>query len=152
MAIRRFVWPFPAELVRYPVGKIPMTINYSKQISLFLTLGLLMILASGCGFVGSEHYSSYDPPGFFSGIWHGMVAPYTLILRVIFETKFYAMPNTGWFYDFGFLLGIILSIPFGWLAALIAIPCHITGFSLLSIINTLITAVFASLIDAFTKG
>jgi hypothetical protein len=37
----------------------------------------------------------------------------------------YAMPNSGWWYDAGFLLGITGSIPFGWIAALIAIAQHV---------------------------
>jgi len=85
---------------------------------------LISITLVGCGFaeVGG---SSYDAPGFFSGIWHGLLAPWTLILRLFLDIEMYAFPNSGWFYDFGFLLGIIGSIPIGWAAAIIAIIFHI---------------------------
>lgn len=33
----------------------------------------------------------------------------------------YAYANTGYFYDLGFLIGIVFSIPIGWIAAIIAL-------------------------------
>lgn len=50
--------------------------------------------------------AAYDPPGFFSGILHGIFAPFALVFSLISDTRIYAFPNTGWFYDLGFLLGI----------------------------------------------
>jgi len=84
-----------------------------------------LLLLAACGFVGTEPISSWDPPGFFSGVWHGLLAPWTLILRLFLEIKMYAVPNTGWFYDLGFLIGIVFSIPVGWIAAIIALIVHI---------------------------
>ena len=66
---------------------------------------ILVLLVAGCGFATTVH-SAYDPPGFFYGVWHGLLAPWTLILRLFFDIKMYAFPNTGWFYDFGFLNGV----------------------------------------------
>ena len=83
------------------------------------------VLLAGCGFVGSSPIDPNAPPGFFSGIWHGMIAPYTLIFRLFFDIKMYAVPNTGWFYDLGFWIGITGAIPFGWLAAIIALLAHV---------------------------
>lgn len=39
----------------------------------------------------------------------------------------YAMPNSGWFYDFGFLLGVAVSIPVGWVAAVIQIAAYLAS-------------------------
>ncbi len=85
---------------------------------LFLPLAL-----SGCGFVEAG-YSAYDLPGFFMGIWHGLLAPWSLIARLFLDIKMYAFPNSGWFYDLGFLIGVLFSIPIGWVAALIAVAVH----------------------------
>lgn len=72
-------------------------------------------------FVVSDEVSYYALPGFFSGIWHGLLAPYSLIARWFFtDVGMYAIPNSGWFYDFGFLLGVFGSFPIGWLAAIIS--------------------------------
>lgn len=77
-------------------------------------------------FVQKYAYSEYDPPGFFSGIWHGLLAPYSLIARWFIENgAMYAIPNAGWFYDTGFLIGIAGSLPIGWIAAIISTIGHI---------------------------
>jgi hypothetical protein len=47
-----------------------------------------------------------DVPGFFSGIWHGLVAPIALVAGIFSDVRVYNFPNSGGWYDFGFLLGI----------------------------------------------
>lgn len=86
---------------------------------MLLIVGLLTL--SGCTFVQQSDISNNDLPGLFSGVWHGMVAPYSLIVRFFADVKMYAFPNTGWFYDLGFLLGVALSLPVGWAAAIISV-------------------------------
>lgn len=77
-------------------------------------------------FVQEYQYSSWDPPGFFSAIWHGLLAPYSLIARWFLDgVVMYAIPNSGWFYDFGFLIGVAGSIPIGWIAAILSSIAHI---------------------------
>jgi hypothetical protein len=92
-----------------------------------VTLLCFAAIWSGCGFARVESSWSPDPPGFFIGIWHGLLAPYTLVIRFFLDVHMYALPNSGWFYDLGFLLGVAGCIPIGWLAALIQI-----GFIMLS--------------------
>jgi len=77
-------------------------------------------------FAQEFQYSKYEPAGFFSGIWHGLLAPWSLIGRwFIDDIVMYAIPNTGWFYDFGFLVGLIGSIPVGWFLAIISLLGHL---------------------------
>jgi len=47
-------------------------------------------------------------PGFWWGLFHGFVAPFALI-RSFFnpEIRMYAAPNSGWWYDLGFVIGIL---------------------------------------------
>ena len=47
-----------------------------------------------------------DVPAFFGGIWHGLVAPIALVAGIFSDVRVYAFPNSGGWYDFGFLLGI----------------------------------------------
>jgi hypothetical protein len=47
-----------------------------------------------------------DVPGFWKGIWHGVVAPIALVLGIFSDVRVYAFPNTGGWYDLGFLLGL----------------------------------------------
>jgi hypothetical protein len=73
-------------------------------------------------FVDQYNYDSYDQAGFFSGVWHGLIAPWSLLVQPFnSDIGMYAYDNTGWFYNLGFLIGIIGSIPIGWAAAIIAL-------------------------------
>jgi hypothetical protein len=44
--------------------------------------------------------------GFFSGLWHGFIAPVTFIISIFSKSiRFYEVHNTGGWYNFGFVLG-----------------------------------------------
>lgn len=93
------------------------------------TLAILLILLYTSpvqAFVQKYQYSEFNKPGFFSGIWHGLLGPYSLIARwVIHDVVMYAIPNSGWFYDFGFVIGMVVSTPIGWIAAILSTIGHI---------------------------
>lgn len=93
----------------------------NKNLGKIVLLALISILLTGCTFAGDSSALTEGTPGLLMGIWHGIVAPYTLIVRFFLDIKMYAMPNSGLGYDVGFLLGIIGAIPLGWLATLISI-------------------------------
>ena len=63
-------------------------------------------LLAGCArqpFVGF----SDQLPGFWWGALHGFIAPFSLIGSFFDPSiRAYAFPNTGWWYDFGFVIGI----------------------------------------------
>lgn len=46
-----------------------------------------------------------DVPGFFSGLLHGFFILFSFIGSLFSDIRVYAFPNTGGWYDFGFLLG-----------------------------------------------
>ncbi len=57
---------------------------------------------------GGGSYNPAEPAGFFSGIWHGWIAPFSLILSLFNKSiSIYEINNTGWWYDFGFYISII---------------------------------------------
>ena len=95
----------------------------TRALHVLMPLVLLLTVAS-CGFA-TTGYGAYELPGFFLGLWHGLLAPWTLILRLFLDFKMYAVPNIGWFYDLGFLIGIVFSIPVGWMTAIIALVAHL---------------------------
>ena len=45
-------------------------------------------------------------PGFWIGIWHGMIVPFAFIGSLFTDVRMYAFPNNGPWYDFGFLFGM----------------------------------------------
>lgn len=72
--------------------------------SLLIVAGLGLLL-SGCAY--QPVTEAVDPPGFFSGLLHGVISPYAVIVGLFSEVRVYAYPNSGWFYDFGFMTGLL---------------------------------------------
>ena len=96
-----------------------------RLVSVLMLLLVLSTALAGCGFAGARPASVTSTPGFFVGIWDGLIAPWTLLLRAFLDIRMYAVPNSGWWYDAGFLFGMAGSVPLGWIAALIAIAQHV---------------------------
>ena len=68
---------------------------------------LIIILLSGC-IPGDRKHTEEKPAGFFWGIWHGWIAPISLIIRIFNPNiRIYETANTGWWYEFGFYIAII---------------------------------------------
>lgn len=78
-----------------------------RKLVLSLSVVLLMIMFAGC-FPGGGSYSPDDRAGFFSGVWHGWLAPFSLIIGLFSDSvRIYEPNNTGWWYDFGFYIAVI---------------------------------------------
>ena len=79
----------------------------SKTVAIAILILSLAVLTSGCA-PGSGWATPEKPAGFFTGIWHGWIAPISLIWG-LFDSciRAYEPINTGWWYDFGFYIAII---------------------------------------------
>lgn len=78
-----------------------------KHFILSLSIVLLVIMLAGC-FPGGGLYSPSDRAGFFSGVWHGWIAPFSLVIGLFSDSiRIYEPNNTGWWYDFGFYIAVI---------------------------------------------
>lgn len=49
--------------------------------------------------------SAYEPPGFWSGLLHGFLIVFSFIGSFFTDVRLYAFPNSGRWYDFGYLIG-----------------------------------------------
>jgi len=79
----------------------------NKRVILILLLCLVCLTLTGC-LPGDERYTEEKPAGFFWGVWHGWIAPISLIGGIFNEKiRIYEVVNTGWWYDFGFYMAII---------------------------------------------
>lgn len=80
-----------------------------KKKILFVCLFLLMITMQLAGCVPGDGASTLSKPaGFLTGIWHGWIAPISLIWSIFNPAiGIYEAVNTGWWYDFGFYIAII---------------------------------------------
>lgn len=67
--------------------------------------GVLML--TGC-IPGDGAHTADKPAGFFWGVWHGWLAPLSLIVGFFSRgIRLYETMNTGWWYDLGFYMAII---------------------------------------------
>jgi len=81
--------------------------NRKKLLALGIVIGLTALTLTGC-IPGNGSYDPENPAGFLSGIWHGWIAPISLILGIFDkDVRVYEIYNTGWWYDFGFYIAVI---------------------------------------------
>jgi len=79
----------------------------NTQITIILVVVCCSIIFAGC-FPGTQHYQKDAPAGFFSGVWHGWIAPVSLVLGIFYnDIRIYEPNNTGWWYDLGFYVAVI---------------------------------------------
>ncbi len=75
----------------------------STRTSLII-FGIFSIFAlTGCAYQPGTYGSAL--PGFFTGIWHGLISPFSLIGGFFSDVRIFKYPNSGWSYDFGFMVG-----------------------------------------------
>jgi hypothetical protein len=78
-----------------------------NQIALISIVLLVLLISTSCVPGGGSH-TPKNPAGFFWGVWHGWIAPVSLIWG-FFESnvRIYEVNNTGWWYDLGYYISII---------------------------------------------
>jgi hypothetical protein len=82
-------------------------ISVKKILMIGLLLILLTIVLTGC-IPGDGANTAQKPAGFFWGVWHGWIAPISLIGGLFNPAlRVYETANSGWWYDFGFYIAII---------------------------------------------
>ncbi len=78
-----------------------------KRMKIWILLALVAALLTGC-LPGDGRHTDAEPAGFFWGVWHGWIAPISLIVG-LFKAgiRVYDPANIGWWYDLGFYIAII---------------------------------------------
>ena len=75
---------------------------------IFIALAFFLTTSSFTYYPGDIRYDT-DSAGFLSGIVHGVLAPITLIGAIFTDLIMYETSNSGWFYDFAFLMGLLIT-------------------------------------------
>ncbi len=79
----------------------------TRKITTIVAAIALSLVLSSC-IPGDGKSTTIKPAGFFSGIWHGWIAPVSLITGLFnHKIRVYEQVNTGWWYDFGFYIALV---------------------------------------------
>ncbi|MFA6022791.1 MAG: hypothetical protein WC781_01760 [Candidatus Pacearchaeota archaeon] len=76
-------------------------------IALLVVIGVLSLISSGMFHLAGETYFQINKAGVFSGFIHGILAPITLVLGLFTKIQMYELNNVGWWYNCGFLIGLM---------------------------------------------
>jgi hypothetical protein len=74
---------------------------------LLLFVFAAIVFATGCA-TQSTDVMMGRPPGFLNGLLHGFIILFSFIATLFTEYEIYSFPNSGGWYDFGFLLGVMM--------------------------------------------
>jgi hypothetical protein len=76
------------------------------QALLVAALFLVFTMTSCAGVTDIEACRTEPPYGFWSGLLHGIIAPFTFVVSLFSDTiAMYEINNNGGWYNFGFCLG-----------------------------------------------
>ncbi|MDX1359277.1 MAG: hypothetical protein R3232_10645 [Clostridia bacterium] len=79
-----------------------------KKSTIVILLAVLLIVMLAACAPGDGKATVDNPANFLWGIWHGWIAPVTLIIQLFNKSiRIYETINTGWWYDFGFYLAVV---------------------------------------------
>lgn len=68
-------------------------------------LVLLGMTIMGCATQPAPDSFGSDLPGFWWGLLHGFLMPFTFVGSLFSHVRIYNFPNSGRWYDFGYLIG-----------------------------------------------
>ena len=81
--------------------------SHNFQLFRLLILISFVLLLASCT-AGDAQFTQDNPAEFWYGLWHGVISFISLIIHIFNENVVvYELNNTGNWYDFGFLLGVI---------------------------------------------
>ena len=83
-----------------------------KKIAALLGFTMTTLLFVGCA-ANHEMYVS-EAAGFWAGLWHGLIIVIAFIIGLFTDSvAIYEINNTGGWYNFGFVLGLMISLGHG---------------------------------------
>ena len=78
-----------------------------KYLNIFLFIAMCIFLVSCADVQQVEKCINGYEYGFWGGLWHGMIAPFSFVGSLFSDDiAFWAVNNNGNWYTFGFFLGI----------------------------------------------
>ncbi len=84
--------------------------NASRFVLAIFLLVMLVGCAPGPNSLGNTPNEKGEVPGFWRGLWNGIISPITFVISLFTQAvRMYEVHNNGRWYDFGFILGIMIA-------------------------------------------
>lgn len=77
--------------------------DFSRRHRSLLLLLLIALCCAACAHQPS--LEAIEPPGFLLGLFQGFTMLFSFIASIFLDVRIYAFPNSGFYYDLGYLLG-----------------------------------------------
>jgi hypothetical protein len=78
---------------------------------LVAVVGATLFLSSCAAGANPEAGTGQDPAGFWLGLWHGIIVLVTFVISLFSDNvSVYEVVNNGNWYDFGFVLGLLIAL------------------------------------------
>lgn len=86
-----------------------------KKLLLFAVIAAILLSLTACAPGANVGFKTANADGeiagFWMGLWHGMIAPITFIISLFNKNvNVYEVFNSGGWYNFGFMLGLSMSL------------------------------------------
>ena len=85
------------------IWKVCWLVGRCRRRRLFVLLSIAALAVVGCAHQPVSEAS--DPPGFFTGLVHGFIIVFSFVGSLFADVRIYSFPNSGGWYDFGYLIG-----------------------------------------------
>lgn len=83
-----------------------MNIKKNKLSTIAMLFAIALMMTSCAEVSNIQECVSQDPYGFWSGLLHGFISPFSFFGSIFSDDiAIYAVNNNGGWYDFGFVLG-----------------------------------------------
>jgi hypothetical protein len=80
-------------------------------LALVALLGATLLLSSCAAGPNPSAGAGEEPAGFWLGLWHGIILPVTFVISLFTDdVSVYEVVNNGNWYDFGFFVGVAMSL------------------------------------------
>ncbi len=82
-----------------------------RVVAFVAVLGAVLLLSSCAADPNPVVGTGEDSPGFLMGLWHGIIIFFTFVISLFTDdVTIYEVANDGNWYDFGFVLGAMISL------------------------------------------
>ena len=87
------------------IWRLLLLIGESRVRRFALLVCVAGLIAAGCAHQPSPQAPAPGPPGFVMGLFHGFIIGFSFVGSLFSDVRIYAFPNSGGWYDFGYLIG-----------------------------------------------